>query len=160
MNVLYEKKLLSNATRYGMPHAPLIINKTVMVDLQAFFPSFFELTSGHKKRQKNDMQTQFSYAGWLFEAPKSEFVQLENSDIYKSTRIGSGDVYYMPYWNDMKKNQGRMKKFVNEQSKSKKWKFLCVNDLMEHEKPQAKVAKKNLANFYKKLYPKKSVFEL
>ena len=143
-----------------MPHVPLIINKSIMKDLQAFFSIFYEVTSSHKKRQKNDMQPEFSYAGWLFEAPKSKFVKLENPDIYKSTRIGSSDFYYISYWTDIKKTRPKLDKFLKEQPKSKKWKFLCVNDLMEHEKPEAKEAKKQLAIFYEKLYPKKSVFEL
>ena len=38
--------------------------------------------------------------------------------------------------------------------------FLCVNDLMDHEKPDAVKAKKALEEFYQELYPKKSSFEL
>ena len=151
---------MPKATRYWMPHVPLIINKSIMTDLQAFFSIFYEVTSSHRKRQKNDMQPEFSYAGWLFEAPKSKFVKLENPDTYKSTRIGSSDFYYISYWTDIKKTRPKLDKFLKEQPKSKKWKFLCVNDLMEHEKPEAKEAKKQLAIFYEKLYPKKSVFEL
>ena len=41
-----------------------------------------------------------------------------------------------------------------------KLKFLCINDLMEHEKPEAVQAKSVLENFYKELYPMKSSFEL
>ena len=44
---------------------------------------------------------------------------------------------------------------------SQQLRYLCVNDLMEHDKvTEAKEAKKVLESFYLELYPKKSSFEL
>ena len=48
---------------------------------------------------------------------------------------------------------------INTQLRSK-LKYLCINDLMEHEKPEAVQAKLILEKFYRKLYPSKSSFEL
>ena len=39
-------------------------------------------------------------------------------------------------------------------------KFLCINDVMDHEEPEAVNAKNVLNKFYLELYPEKSSFEL
>ena len=157
VNVLYEKKLLPKAERYWMPHVPIMFNKEIMSDLQGFFHVFYDITSSHRKRQKNDMQPEFSYAGWVFEAPKSPFVHLKNPKLYKARREGGHAIFYISYWTNMEKNRGPMKSFMNQKGHIK---FLCVNDLLEHEKPEADGAKRELKIFYDKLYPKKSCFEL
>ena len=56
----------------------------------------------------------------------------------------------------MEKNIGQLKRM----KENKNLKFLCINDLMEHEKPEAAIAKAELEKFYIELYPKKSDFEL
>ena len=33
--------------------------------MQKYYQTYFEVTSRHKKRQKNDMQPEFSYIHWL-----------------------------------------------------------------------------------------------
>ena len=50
--------------------------------MQARYVVEFEVTSKHKKRQKNDMQTEFSYIHWLIEAPKSTKVKVDRN-LYK-----------------------------------------------------------------------------
>ena len=42
----------------------------------------------------------------------------------------------------------------------KYFKFLCINDLMDHTKPESVTAKKELQNFYETIYPHKSEFEI
>ena len=140
-----------------MPHVPIMFNKEIMSDLQGFFHVFYDITSSHRKRQKNDMQPEFSYAGWVFEAPKSPFVHLKNPKLYKARREGGHAIFYISYRTNMEKNRGPMKSFMNQKGHIK---FLCVNDLLEHEKPEADGAKRELKIFYDKLYPKKSCFEL
>jgi len=157
VNVLFEKKLLPGAERYWMPHVPILFNKQIMADLQGFFHVFYEVTSKHRKRQKNDMQPEFSYAGWVFEAPKSPFVTLEHPELYKAKKEGGSAIFYISYWTNMAKNRGPMSSFM---SRRKSIKFLCVNDLLDHEKPEAIEAKRELKKFYDKIYPTKSSFEL
>ena len=103
------------------------------------------------------MQTQLSYTSWVFEAPKSPFVTLDHPELYKAKKEGGSAIFYISYWTNMAKNRGPMNNFM---TRRKYIKFLCVNDLMEHEKPEAIAAKKELKQFYDKLYPKKSMFEL
>ena len=154
VHTLFEMKLLPGATRYKVPHVPIMINTRVMSDLQSSFQPYYEITSSHKKRQKNDMQFEFSYTNWLLEAVNSTY-PLSDKILYKSTRVG-GAVFYMPYWNDMKKNKV---KFAELAKKKDTIKFICINDLLDHSKPQAMTAKKELMKFYDKLYPSKSQFE-
>ena len=33
--------------------------------MQTYYQTYFDVTSRHKKRQKNDMQPEFSYIHWL-----------------------------------------------------------------------------------------------
>ena len=40
------------------------------------------------------------------------------------------------------------------------FKFLCINDLMDHTKPESETAKKELEKFYETIYPHKSEFEI
>ena len=132
-----------------------MMNKRIMSDLQNYFERFYTVTSSHRKRQKNDMQTQFSYYNWLIEAPKSQ-AQL-TPGIYKSTRVSTSGIYYIPWWTDMRKNQPAIDKFFRMKSGIK---FLCINDLMEHDQPAAEIARNALQTIYNKLYPNKSRFEL
>ena len=127
-----------------------------MADLMAFFHVFYEITSKHRKRQKNDMQPEFSYAGWVFEAPKSPFVTLDHPELYKAKSAGPPE-FYISYYNNMTLNRTPMDNFMRMRDSIK---FLCVNDLMEHDQPESIEAKRELKNFYDKLYPTKSSFEL
>ena len=128
-----------------------------MADLQSFFHIYYEVTSSHRKRQKNDMQPEFSYMAWLFEAPVSEYPELSNPQLYKSEKRTGGPIGYVSYWTEMERNVPQLNNF----SKNKAYiKFLCVNDLMDHEKPESKVSEAILKAFYEELYPTKSKFEL
>ena len=72
--------------------------------MQEYYKVYFDVTSHHKKRQKNDMQPEFSYAHWLREAPKSSHVTVDQEK-YKYELVKGGPVAYISYWNDMKKNK-------------------------------------------------------
>jgi hypothetical protein len=124
-------------------------------DMQKYYKVYFDVTSRHKKRQKNDMQPEFSYAHWLREAPKSSHVKVDQEK-YKYELVKGGPVAYISYRNDMKKN----KPAIDRQIKSKTTKFLCVNDLMDHTKPESATAKLELEKFYETIYPHKSEFEI
>jgi len=154
VHTLFEMKLSPGATRYKLPHVPIMINTQIMSELQSAFEPFYEVTSRHRKRQKNDMQFEFSYTNWLLGAANSTF-PLSDTNLYKHTRRGGG-IFYMPYWNDMKKNR---LKFAEFKAKQETIKFICINDLLDHSKPQAAAAKKELMAFYDKLYPSKSQYE-
>ena len=83
-------------------------------DMQKYFKVYFDVTSRHKKRQKNDMQPEFSYAHWLREAPQSSHVTVDQEK-YKYELVKGGPVAYISYRNDMKKN----KPAIDRQIKSK-----------------------------------------
>ena len=72
-----------------------------MKDLQSYFERFYNVTSSHRKRQKNDMQTQLSYNYWLLEALKSS-AQI-TLGIYKATQVSTTELYYIP-WTMVDKN--------------------------------------------------------
>ena len=82
--------------------------------MQKYYKVYFDVTSRHKKRQKNDMQPEFSYAHWLREAPKSSHVKVDQEK-YKYELVKGGPVAYISYRNDMKKN----KPAIDRQIKSK-----------------------------------------
>ena len=122
--------------------------------MQKHYNIEFELTSSHKKRQKNDMQPEFAYVHWLQEAPKSKNVKVDSTEYGNQPgRIGVG---YISYYNNMMKNKPQLEKI----KKDKNLKFLCINDLMDHDKPDAILAKEKLEEFYLKLYPHKSSVEI
>ena len=71
--------------------------------MQEHYKIEFDVTSRHKKRQKNDMQPEFSYINWVIEAPKSTHVKVDPEKYkYENVRPGSL-VGYVSYWNNMKK---------------------------------------------------------
>ena len=73
-----------------------------MTDMQARFEVEFAVTSSHQKRQKNDMQIEFSYIHWLMEAPNSTLVTVD-ADLYKSYihRDNRGEIGYVSYGMNM-----------------------------------------------------------
>ena len=127
-----------------------------MTDLQNHFEAYYNVTSSHKKRQKNDMQFEFSYANWLLSASESELVTVDQ-ELYKSSQLRTNKIFYMAFWTDMEKNMAKLEEF---ETKKDHIKFLCVNDLMDHADPRSIESKKVLMNFYKSVYPNKSQFEL
>ena len=139
-----------------MPHKPIMINRNIMTDLQSHFETYYNVTSSHKKRQKNDMQFEFSYVNWLLEAPKSELVTVDQ-ELYKSSQLKTNTIFYMPFWTDMKKNTNKLEEF---EKKKDHIKFMCINDLMDHTDPKSTESKKELMIFYNSIYPNKSQFEL
>ena len=83
--------------------------------MQKYFKVYFDVTSRHKKRQKNDMQPEFSYAHWLREAPKSSHVKVDKEK-YKYQLIKGGPVAYISYRNDMKKNKPAMDRQIKSKT--------------------------------------------
>ena len=98
--------------------------------MQKYFKVYFDVTSRHKKRQKNDMQPQFSYAHWLREAPKSDHVTVDKEK-YKCELITGGPVAYIEYCNDMEKNKPEM----DRQIESKTTKVRPVPNLIKTTEP-------------------------
>jgi len=153
VNILYERTLTENK-RHWLPHIPYMFNRKIMREMQEHYNIEFELTSRHKKRQKNDMQPEFAYVHWLQEAPKSKNVKVDPNEYRNQPgRIGVG---YISYYNNMMKNKPQLEKI----KKDKNLKFLCINDLMDHDKPDAILAKEKLEEFYLQLYPHKSSVEI
>ena len=157
VNTLYELNLKHNGTRYKMHHTPLMVNREIMTDLQDTFPLYFDMTSSHRKRQKNDMQFAFSYANWLLEAANSSQTTLNNPDLYRSSRTRTNTIFYMPFYTEMAKNEAKLAEF---DAKRDHIKFLCINDLMDHSDPANAESKLKLTMFYEKIYGNKSQFEL
>jgi len=131
-----------------------ILTNATNLEMEEHYRIEFDVTSAHKKRQKNDMQPEFSYVHWLVEAPNSKYVTV-NIDEYKNEpgRVGVG---YVSYYNNMEKNSPVLERMKND----KNLKFLCINDLMDHEKESSKIAKQELDRFYLELYPQKSLAEI
>ena len=67
VDILFDKSF-GERTRYWLDHIPIMFNRRIMADMQARFEVEFAKTSSHQKRQKNDMQIEFSYVHWLLEA--------------------------------------------------------------------------------------------
>lgn len=68
-SLLYTQRLLNKKfgykPRYVPAHAPILIDKDIMEDLQNTFPTEFELTERNKFRHDNDVQFGFSYYYFL-----------------------------------------------------------------------------------------------
>ena len=50
--------------------------------MQKYYQTYFDVTSRHKKRQKNDMQPEFSYIHWLRLVIEVMFLVTINMKIY------------------------------------------------------------------------------
>ena len=151
-----------------------MFSRQIMTDMQARFEVEFAVTSSHRKRQKNDMQIEFSYIHWLMEAPKSTSVTVD-ADLYKSYihHDSLGEIGYVIYQIDMPSVSSFFQKnSINGNIQNVKalsrilkgvtghLKYLCINDLLEHDKSGADDAKMYLKIFYEALYPNKSKLEL
>ena len=75
----------------------------IVKDMQDYYELYFTVTSRRKNRRKNDMQPEFSYAHWLKEAVKSEYVKVK-PERYKYEIIKEGPIAYISYSNNMTKN--------------------------------------------------------
>ena len=102
--------------------------------MQNHYQSYFNITSSHKKRRKNDMQFQFSYFNWLQDAPESSVVDIDTAK-YKHQlvwgREPKGPVSIITYTNNMNKNlnlqkQHLMKTNIKVRIQSKKIFVSCV----------------------------------
>ena len=106
--------------------------------MHKYYKKYFDITSHHKKRQKNDMQPEFSYVNWLRlviqvfslylyrinytkyllrEAPKSAHVQI-NSENYKYEfgDTSGKPIAYISYYNDMKRNRPALDKQIKSKN--------------------------------------------
>ena len=109
--------------------------------MHTYYKKYFDITSKHKKRQKNDMQPQFSYIHWLRwvieinflvnitinfllrEAPQSVHVQVDNETYkYEFGSQAEHPIAYISYYNNMKKNKPILKKQL-ENKKTKVWNY-------------------------------------
>ena len=103
------------------------------------------------------MNFQFSYIGWLMQAPRSP-VDID-IDLYNyTTEKPNGRVKYVGYFNEMWKNLGQMESLMKMTNENLT--YICINDLMDHSEPESATAKFYLEQFYKAMYPRKSSFEV
>ena len=76
--------------------------------MQNHYEYYFNITSSHKKRARNDMQFQFSYFNWLQDASNSSLVDIDNAK-YKHELVRGrepyGPVAIITYTNDMNENK-------------------------------------------------------
>ena len=94
----------------------------IVKDMQDYYELYFKVTSRHKNRRKNDMQPEFSYAHWLKEATKSEYLKVDRKR-YKHEIIRNGPngpIAYISYSNDMKKNVQLLEKELRNQNSNRK----------------------------------------
>ena len=91
----------------------------IVKDMQDYYELYFKVTSHHKNRRKNDMQPEFSYAHWLKEATKSEYLKVDPKR-YKHEIIRDGPIAYISYSNDMKKNIPLLEKELRNHNQNRK----------------------------------------
>ena len=91
----------------------------IVKDMQDYYELYFKVTSHHKNRQKNDIQPEFSYAHWLKEATKSEYLKVDPKR-YKHEIIRDGPIAYISYSNDMKKNVPLLEKELRNRNQNRK----------------------------------------
>ena len=91
----------------------------IVKDMQDYYELYFKVTSHHKNRRKNDMQPEFSYAHWLKEATKSEYLKVDPKR-YKHEIIRDGPIEYISYSNDMKKNIPLLEKELRNHNQNRK----------------------------------------
>ena len=92
---------------------------SLIKDMQDYYELYFKVTSRHKNRRKNDMQPEFSYAHWLKEATKSEYIKVD-ANRYKHEIVRDGPIVYISYSNDMKKNIPLLEKELRNQNSNNK----------------------------------------
>ena len=157
VNVLYDRNLINEVRWTAQDHIPIMLNRHIMTELQTKFSREFAVTSAHKIRRKNDMNFQFSYVGWLMQAPRSA-ISID-IDLYNyTTEEKNGRTKYVGYFNEMWKNLGQLESLMKMTNENLT--YYCINDLMDHSEPEAATAKFYLEQFYETMYPQKSSFEV
>ena len=78
-------------------HIPLMMNKRIIADLNAYFGAYYNTTSSHHTRQRNEVQTEFAYVNWLVRASDKLPV---DSQLYRSKVIDTSSHRYISYGKD------------------------------------------------------------
>ena len=146
------------AYRWQTEHIPMMINKRIMSDLQRTFSSYYNETSSHHTRQRNELQYQFAYTNWIVEAPQSDIRAQLNTTLYKWQTVDTTDFRYLAYGNgNVGKANNLLEKTLKERDSIR---FLCVNDLINYRKSDSNEKLVIIRLFYQNLYPYPSKYEL
>jgi len=149
-NILLETKLkLHNRWRVWVPHYPFMISKSVMSELQMKLARFYNQTSGHRFRAKNDVQYAFAYFHYVTEN------NLIKSTVYNGKKFGA----YIPGSNFAH----AMKNFLQPSflfPYSQKYLWLCNNAGVSPQDSNYPEIRIQVINWYRLLYPSISNFEL
>jgi len=125
----------------GVHHIPLLVNTHIMDQLQKKFKRFYEATSRHKIRHRNDIQFQTMYTNWVLFGG------------YKSTERRDSDLNYF----QISKPDDISSIFQKVETTPKR--FLCINDGLRDDVDDATDVAKNLSALYNHIYPDKAGFE-
>jgi len=144
-NILLETKLkMHNRWRQWVPHYPFMISKSVMSELQMKIARFYNQTSGHRFRAKNDIQYAFLYNHYIIEN------DLIKSTVYDGKKFG----VYIPAVSAMKNYL--QPSFIFPYSQQYLW--LCNQAGTENSNYQK--TRNLVVYWYHLLYPSVSNFEI
>ena len=138
-------------------HMPQMMNKRILANLNKYFGQYYNETSSHHTRQRNEVQTQIAYNNWLVAAPASSNVNVDKQ-LYQSTLVDVVDWRYVGYGaGTVDDAQEQLRITLRDIAQIK---LLCVNDLinysLEYESEQKMFI---VQNFYEKLFSNKSKYE-
>jgi hypothetical protein len=124
--------------RYTLAHAPFALRKSVITELEGYFPHIFKTVSGHKFR----MATDFTMTNGLI-----QYFALYT----KRARLKKGDSIIIRFTEYVNYNLTQYNNFLKE-----KYKFLCIEDIAKKENDEADLG---LYNFLEYLFPKPAPWE-
>jgi len=143
-NVLLNS-LKNNGGRHYVAHTPHLYDTQIMKELQSRFQVEFNLTSSHRYRKKNDIQYEFMYFHYLNDQKK-----------YLTKTISEKKfLNYYAVKNDVHDVKAKL-----DAIRRKPKKFICINDILDHDKADTEEVLKITKNWYAKMFRKKSPFEL
>lgn len=123
-----------------------MIDRDIVAEMQAKFSDQFEHTSSSRFRRAENMQYAFSYYHFIIEEHKWPY-EVDESDASWLFVSVSGDV--KSFENQINDLQATAKKFI------------CLNDEIDYsDQAHADLLTLSIANFYQRLFPQKSTFEL
>jgi len=149
-NILLETKLkLHNRWRKWVPHYPFMISKSIMTELQMKIGRFYNQTSGHRFRAKNDVQYAFMYSHYV----------IENEDIKSTIYNGKKFGTYIPVTNF----ENALKNYLSPSfffPFSQKYLWLCNNAGTSPQDSNDQKIRNQVLNWYHSIYPSISSFEM
>jgi hypothetical protein len=145
-NALFDNAYGIDSRRKKTPHVPYLIDQEIMGALENKFSEHFERTSSSRFRQPTDMQLGFTYSYYLISEKRWKYAVETSGEDWEFVSV-SGE------WRNLKDQLMNLINFPK--------KFICLNDDINFKNTVNSIMlRRTMENFYLRLFPDKSSFEL